>query len=65
MTNKTTVNICGNICLFMKGGSFFNTTIKIIGGKIMKDLKEKKEFEYYEKIKDWNFDEFEIEIITE
>ena len=28
---------------------------------IMKDLNEKNEFDYYEKIKDWNFDEFEIE----
>ena len=27
----------------------------------MKDLKEKNEFDFYERIKDWNFDEFEIE----
>ena len=27
----------------------------------MKALREKNEFEFYEKIKDWNFDEFDIE----
>ena len=27
----------------------------------MEGLKEKNEFDYYERIKDWNFDEFEIE----
>ena len=27
----------------------------------MKDLREKNEFEFYEKIKDWSFDEFDIE----
>ena len=27
----------------------------------MKDLREKNEFEFYEKIKDWSFDEFEID----
>ena len=61
MTNKTTVNICGSICLFMKGGSFFNTTKIKIGGIYMKDLREKNEFEFYEKIKNWSFDEFDIE----
>ena len=27
----------------------------------MKGLREKNEYEFYEKIKDWSFDQFEIE----
>ena len=43
--------------LFMKGGSFFITTLK--KGKVY--IMQEEELKYYEEIKDWDFSMFEIE----